>query len=375
MPRTPDRRVSGGNVLARWDRELRAGAALQVQAYLDTYERKQPGFFSENLDTLDIDVQHRFGWGGGHEMVWGGGYRGQHDRTSGGPLFAFVPDDSRLSLANIFAQDTMPLSGRIKLTLGLKLERNSYTGLEVQPNVRIAWKRNEQSLVWAAVSRAVRTPSRLDRDFQVFVSLGPPYNGRLLGGPTFLSERVTAWEMGWRAQPSADISYSINGFYNDYTRLRSVEPTGSDFMLGNGVQGHSFGVEAWAGMQPGPRWRLSAGLTLLNQHLRFAPASRDPGSPTLGGNDPRHQFMLRSSWSLPHSVSLDAGLRSIGRLPNPAVPGYTAIDARLAWMARPDLELSLAGFDLAGGRHAEFGAAPDRSEFGRRFLLRALWTL
>src|SRR5205085_4575025 len=75
VPNAPERRVSGGNVLGRWNRELRERAELQLQAYVDTYERRQPGFFNENLDTVDIDVQHRFAWGEGHETMWGGGYR------------------------------------------------------------------------------------------------------------------------------------------------------------------------------------------------------------------------------------------------------------------------------------------------------------
>lgn len=374
MPAMPDSRQSGGNVLGRWSRELANGGGLQVQAHADTYDRKQPGFFTEQLDTLDIDVQHRFAWGTRHELVWGGGYRRQQDRTTGGTLLAFVPADSRLTLANLFAQDTYSISERIKLTVGTKLERNNYTGVELQPNVRLAWKLDEQSLLWGAISRALRTPSRIDRDFQLLVSLPPPYGGRLLGGPDFMSERITAYEIGWRSQPAPALAYSVNAFYNDTTRLRSVEPSGTDFVLGNGVRGHAVGLEAWGSVQLTDAWRMSAGLTLLDQHLRFAPGSRDPGSPAVGGNDPQHQLTLRSSWTSARGWSLDVGVRAIGALPDPAVPAYTALDARIGWSVRQNLELSLAGFDLLG-RHAEFGAAPGRSEFGRRVLLRALWTL
>jgi len=373
IPSLPEARLTGANVLGRWSRGY-DGAGWQVQAYVDTYRREQPGLFTEHLDTIDIDLQQRLRWGERHELVWGGGIREQRDRTTGGPLLAFVPADSRLNLSNVFAQDTLSFGERLKLTLGLKLEHNSYTGLEVQPNVRIAWKPEAQSLLWGALSRAVRTPSRLDRDLQIFVSLGPPYNGRLLGGSSFASERVTVLEVGWRSQPSSRLSYSVNAFYNDFTRLRSIEPVGSDFVIGNGVQGHSVGLESWGSFQLDEAWRLSAGLTLLDQHLRFDPASRDPGSPGAGGNDPQHQFQLRASWNGPRRVSADVWLRHVGALPAPQVPAYTAVDARIAWAARPDLELSIAAFNLLDARHAEFGAAPARSELGRRFVARALWT-
>jgi iron complex outermembrane receptor protein len=374
VPASPDRHVSGGNVLGRWTSE-RGSGGWQVQAYLDTYRRDQPGLFTERLDTFDIDVQQQLRWGDRHEFVWGGGLRRQHDRTSASPLFAFVPADSRLTLANVFAQDTLALAERVKLTVGLKLERNSFTGLEVQPNVRIAWKRNAQSLAWAALSRAVRTPSRLDRDFQVFVNLGPPYNGRLLGGPGFMSERNTAWEIGYRGQPTPRLSYSVNAYHHEYTRLRSIEPSGADYVLGNGIAGHATGLEGWGSWQVDQAWRVGAGLTLLNERLRFSPTSRDPGSPDIGGDDPKHQFQLRASWNGPRALALDVGLRHVGALPSPAVPAYTAVDARLAWSPRPDLELSLTGFNLFDARHPEFGAAPGRSELGRRFLLRASWAL
>lgn len=372
----PQRHVSGANLLASWSRELGERASLRVQAYLDHSKRHQPGLFSETLDTADLDVQHQFTFGSRHEIVWGGGVRHHRDHTGGSVLLAFVPDDSRLTLANVFAQDTVSFGERWKLTAGLKLERNSYTGLEHQPNLRLAWKRDEHSLWWAAVSRAVRTPSRLDRDFRVFVPLPAPYGAPLVGGPGFKSEVLKAWEIGHRSQPAPGTSLTVNVFHHRYDRLRSVERSSPGaIVIGNGVRGHSIGLEAWAGHQVDPGWRVMAGLSLLRQRLSFVPDSTDPGSPALGANDPRHQVQLRSSWTLPRSMSLDVGVRAVGALPNPAVPAYTAVDARVAWSPRADLELSLAGFNLLDARHPEFGAAPGRSELGRRLLLRATWSL
>jgi len=366
-----DRKVSGGNLLARWSREFDSRSGLQVQGYFDSYKRSQPGFFSEHLDTYDLDVQHHFAIDGGHEIVWGGGIREQHDHTEGGALLAFLPPDSVLRLANVFAQDTWTLKPGLRLTLGLKAERNSYTGMEYQPNVRIAWKPANESLLWASVSRAVRTPSRLDRDFFVFVNLGPPYNGRLLGGPNFMSERLTAYEVGYRAQPAKALSYSIAAFVNDYDRLRSVEPNGSgDVVIGNGLRGRTQGMEAWGAYQVNDDWRLTLGLTLLNHDFHFVAGSLDPSVPGSEANDPRAQASLRSSWTFPRGLSLDAGVRRVGALPQPATPAYTALDARIAWRISPRYELSLVGFNLLGGRHAEFGSGVNSSEFGRSLLLR-----
>lgn len=376
VPGSPDRHVKGANLLARFSHELDARSGVRVQAYVDTYSRKQPGFFSQDLDTLDIDLQHHWVSDGGHELVWGGGYRHHRDDTSGGALLAFEPARSKLTYANLFVQDTIPLGQRAKLTAGVKVERNSTTGIEYQPNLRLAWKPSEQGLLWAAVSRALRTPSRLDRDFQVFVNLGPPYNGRLLGGPDFVSERLTAYEVGYRGQPNPMLSYSVNAFVNDYDRLRSVESNGSGaFVLANKVKGRSYGLEAWGSLEASDTWRLHAGLSLLRQRLSFETDSTDPGLPTAGGNDPRYQLTLRSNWALPRDLNLHLGLRRVGALPNPPVPGYTAVDARLGWVVSPSLEVSLTGLNLLDDGHAEFGAAPGRSEFGQQLLLRLTWSL
>jgi iron complex outermembrane recepter protein len=366
----PDRQVSGGNLLARWSRDFQGGSGVQVQAYADTYKRVQRGAFSERLDTYDLDVQHRFSFASGHEIVWGGGVREQHDQTEGSAILAFVPTDRVLRLANLFAQDTWTLNPRTKLTLGLKIERNSYTGIEHQPNARIAWKPDETSLWWGAVSRAVRTPSRLDRDFFIFIASPPPYSGRLLGGSKFMSERVTAYELGYRSQPNKALSYSVAAFVNDYDRLRSFETAGSDFTIGNNTRGRTRGVEASGAYQVDDGWRLNVGLTLLDEDFSFMPGSTDPGVPGAELNDPKSQFSVRSSWVLPRGLSLDAGLRRVGALPHPATPAYTALDARLAWRINPRYELSLTAFNLLGGPHAEVGSGVNTSVFGRNIAVR-----
>lgn len=367
-----DQEVSGGNLLVRYDREFSEKSGLQVRAYFDSYRRRQGGLFDEDLDTWDVDLQHHFMLGSGHEVVWGGGMREQRDSTRSIPVFGFLPATSTLRLANLFGQDTWALSPHTKVTFGLKVERNSYTGAEYQPNVRLAWKPSGPVLLWAAVSRAVRTPSRLDRDFYVFVPLSVAYPGRLLGGPNFQSERLTAYEMGYRGQPTRDLSLSISAFVNDYTRLRSVEPDGSgNFVLGNGIRGRTRGLEAWAGWQVNAMWRMSAGVSLLNENLGFDAGSRDPGTIAASGNDPRSQVFLRSSWTMRDDLDLDLGLRRIAALPSPAVPAYAALDARLAWRVNRTFEVSLSAANL-GGRHVEFVSsdAATSSYFGRTFLLR-----
>ncbi|WP_051710708.1 TonB-dependent receptor plug domain-containing protein [Andreprevotia chitinilytica] len=368
----PNGRISGNNVLTRWSRPLANDSSVQVQAYYDHIKRTYPGSYSELRDTWDIDLQHNFKLGEHHDIVWGGGYRSTNDSVNTTtPFFAFVPANNRLSISNVFAQDAWAFSERWKLTVGAKLERNNFTGTEFQPDARLAFKQDEHTLWWAAISRAVRTPSLIDRDFYVFVP-----GSQLRGGPDFHSEKLTAYELGYRAQPLPKLSLSVSTFYNVYADLRSIDfAPGGTLVVGNQLEGRTWGVETWATYQLTDAWRLSAGYNALRERFRAKAGSNTLGDPTANtGNDPAYQWSLRSSLNLPHDTELDATLRTIGALPNPAVPSYTALDVHVGWHVNKNLELSLAGFNLLDAAHPESGSAASRSEFERSFLVRLTWT-
>jgi iron complex outermembrane recepter protein len=371
----PDKTFSGAHVIGRWNRSLGDRSSLEVQSYYDRTKRDYPGTFGEALDTWDIEVQHHFSWGTKHDIVWGGGYRLSRDDVTNSALLAFLPAQRNLVLANVFAQDTIAVADNLQLTLGGKLEHNSFTGMEFQPNARLAWKLPDQSLLWSALSRSVRTPSRIDAEF--FAPGKPPFTF-LVGNPDFQSEIQNTFEVGYRMQPKANASFSISAFYNTYDKLRSVEP-GPPIMLVNKLKGNTYGIEMWGSYRVNDWWRLTAGYNYLNVDLRNEPDSRDVSS-AKARLDPSHQFSLRSSMNLASSLEFDLGLRSIGELPNPgvpgyttAVPGYTTVDARLGWRAAKDLEISLAGTNLAGPRHLEFVTSSTRSVVERSFYLGATW--
>lgn len=374
-----DKTISGSHLLGRWNRVLGEQSSLQFQAYFDQSKRDYPGTFGEVVDTYDIDLQHRFQLAGKHDIVWGGGYRLSRDDMSNTAVLAFLPAQRDLRLINAFVQDSVALDPHLQMTLGAKLEHNSYTGMEFLPNARLAWKLPDNALLWSSIARAVRTPSRLDRD--TFSPNVPPF--LIAGGPAFSSEKLTAYEIGYRMQPVSQASFSVSTFYNVYQDLRTIElqPGGSllkgPYVFENRMEGNTYGVEMWGNYRVNDWWRLSAGYNYLKQDLRLKPGSSINNGTQSAGNDPNHQFSARSSMNLAHNVELDLMLRSIGALPNPSVPGYTALDMRLAWAPAKDVELSLSGFNLTDRRHPEFGAAvtatATRSELPRSFYLKILW--
>src|SRR6266568_437715 len=369
-----DSSISGSNLLGRWNRDLADWGQLQVQSYFEHTERDIPGTFAERLNIFDVEFQHGLLPLGAHRLTWGGGYRHGDDRVTNSAVLAFLPADRGLRWANVFAQDEIALEENLRLTLGTKFENNYYTGTEPLPSARIAWKFQPQRLVWGAVSRALRAPSRIDRDLFTIVQL-PAGLTPLNGGPDFVSEVVKVFEIGYRDQPLPQATYSISLFHNIYDKLRSVEPApGGTVVLGNKMEGTGDGLEAWGSYQAARNWRLSAGAFFLRQRLRLKPASGDTLGVSAAGNDPAHQWLLRSSFDLPNSTELDIAVRRVGALPNPSVPAYTAADIRIAWRLLRELEFALIGQNLFASSHTEFGTAATRSEMARGAYAKLRWT-
>jgi iron complex outermembrane receptor protein len=361
------RETAGANLLGRWTRALGADASLRVQAYYDNTYRHHPGTFKEHLDTFDLELQHAAGRFGRHLLLWGFGLRHYRDRVENFPALAFLPAERRLNRNQLFVQDEIALSKSLDFTLGAKIETNSYTGEEFLPSARLAWRPDERQLVWTAASRAVRAPARIDREF--FIPASAPFT--VAGGPDFESEVSNVYELGYRAQATRELSFSITGFYHDHEKLRTLRPQPGGAVLANDLEGRTSGFETWGNWRAAEWWRLSAGFTYLDQDLRVREGATDLQAPSGTGNDPGHWWKLRSAFDLSSTLELDVMLRHYDELPDPSVPAYTAVDLRLGWRASRALELSLIGQNLGERRHAEWGVAPGRPEFERALFLRA----
>jgi iron complex outermembrane recepter protein len=362
---TDDVVARGGNVLGRWSHRLSDRSDLKVQVYVDRVHRKVPGSYDDVLNTYDVDAQHRIVLGR-HDFVWGVGYRLVDDDFGPGGL---VFDPQRISLETFsgFAQDEIALRDRLHLTLGAKVEHNEYTDFEFQPSVRLAWNATDRQTLWSAVSRAVRTPSRLDHDW-----VGLP-------GKDFQSEKLLAYELGYRIQPAERLSVSVAAFYNDYDDIRSreitISPAGVSARLANGQEGESYGLELLARYRPTDWWQLQVGHTELRVEIRPKPGSVDPTFGAAEAADSKHRISLRSSFDLPGNLEFDAGYRYVSRITNPNVmtPGYSELDLRLGWTPIPRLELSIVGQNLLHDQHAEFGAPASAQEIKRGAYAKAVW--
>lgn len=356
QPTAADIDVSGGNLLGRWSRVITESSDLQVQVYFDRTHRRIPGSYTENLNTYNLDLQHRFPVGARQDIVWGVGYRLIEDKIENPIVFGFLPPDVGRQWYSAFVQDGLSLiPERLQLTLGTKIEHNDYTGVEFQPSARLAWRVKERNLIWSAVSRAVRTPSRVDRE--LYAPSRPPF-GLLQGGANFDSEQLIAYELGYRAQAGERLAMALSTFYNDYDNLRSVEhvnpPAPFPIFIGNGLRGESYGAELTADYHVTSFWRLHGGYTELRVHLEHKPGSTDTNPGTNEAHDPEHLLSLRSSLDV-GNWQLDATYRQVSRIDNQNVPGYGELDLRLAWQPLRTLEISVVGQNLLHDHHAEFG--------------------
>jgi len=353
--------IGGGNLLGRWTRTISPDSDLRLQVYYDRTDRTLPAAFDEKLDTYDVDFQHRFPAGRRNDIVWGAAYRVTRDNVNNSPALAFLPSPLTQNLYTGFAQDEIKLiENRLHLTLGSKFEHNDYTGIEYQPSLRLTWTPTTAQTVWAAVSRAVRAPSRIDRD--LFAPGAPPFF--LKGGRDFDSEVLHAFELGYKIEPRSDLTASVAAFYNSYEKLRSVE-AGPPAFLSNGLDGRASGAEVEVSYQPLHGWRLSAGYTFIDLELRLRPGSTDTTQVRQEGDSPRHSFFVRSWLDLPHELEFDLTARHIDDLPNQQVAEYTAVDMRIGWKATKNLELAVVGGNLLDSRHAEFGTPASRREIER----------
>ncbi len=357
-PRTD---FSGANLVARVDARLAGDSALRLQAWIDQQRRTQPGAGRHQLDTVDIEAQVATRLGQGHALTWGAGYRHVRDSFDNGPVLQFAPGARRLRWANLFAQDEFEIAPALRATAGLRLEHNDYTGLEMLPSLRLAWDHAPGAMLWAAASRTVRAPARIDREMLL---LDPASNGRrvlVAGGPDMRSETARVLELGYRAQPNMALSFAATVFFSSYERLRTLEPQAGGAVFRNLGHGRARGLEAWGSWQAMRGWRLSAGAVLQDIDTGVAASSADASARTgLATNDPRSYWMLRSSHEITRGLAAELLLRRVAHLPQPAVPGYHELDARIAWQAGAGIELALAGRNLLQARHPEFGEAGSR---------------
>ncbi len=359
------------HLLGRWRHTFSESSEAAWRIYHQHEKRREDYEF----DTTDIDFQHDFKWKERHQFVWGLGYGFISDEMIKGLLgrYTYNPVKRDQSLFSFFLQDTVQLSpDYLNLTLGSKYEHNDYTGSEIQPGIRISWTPHERHIFWGAVSRSVRTPSRIDshatakQGSKLSGATGPPLNAKAVrGSEDFESEELIAYELGYRLNPRDAFNLDFAVFYNVYDKLFTYEEREPGIWeIVNDMEGETYGIEITADYRPVDWWRLSGCWSYLEMDMRLKNDQAADLTEYVEETNPKHQASLHSAFNIRDDVELDLSIRhvdSIGHhrpaLRLASMPGetgdYTEIDIRLAWKPVRNVELSLNGKNLGGG-HREF---------------------
>jgi len=354
-------RSYNGNILGKWQRNISETDSLSLQLYYDRYDRSML-VLNEKRDTVDMDFQHRFALGQHQDIIWGAGYRYSYDRLGQTPYISFGSLQKGTSLFSAFVQDEIKLiEDKLALIIGSRLDHNDFTGFEVQPNARLIWTPTQRHTIWASISRAVRTPSRTDRD--IHYNFRRDYGLSIDGSRTFKSESVIAYELGYRTELTKQVSADLALFYNQYDKLRvlqyGIPTTGiASYALTNNMHGHTYGVEISSTWRPFDWWKLQASYSYLCSIMYLDNGSTDENNrANAAGGSPRNQGSLRSGFNIGSQVELDLWLRAMDRIKSidsKSYPGYVTMDARIAWKPLHNLELSLVGRNLFQRRQAEY---------------------
>jgi iron complex outermembrane receptor protein len=363
--------LAGGNVLGRWAGRL-AGRDTQVQAYYDgTFRDERP--VRETRDTVDVDFQQREPFWNRNTLVWGAGYRLTSGRITAFGTTSFSPASRTDHLFSAFAQDDVTVvAARLHAIAGVKVEHNGYSGFEVQPSGRLLWTIDPDNTFVAAVTRAVRTPSRVETDYTTTSLAAPtvPAFVRLLPNPAFRPEELTAYELIYRTRPIPKAYVTVSSFFNQLEHLLSTELSTAfvesdaqstrlilpvSFM--NGLIGNSQGVEVTGDLRPASWWRTTVHYSYLQIRIGRDPLSRDVSQERrYEGLSPNHQVQIQTGIDVTRAIEVDWTWRRVSALTAGPVPAYSTSNVRLAWQPRPALELAIVGKDLQDGHHLEWAS-------------------
>lgn len=365
--------MKGHHLLGAWRYTMADNSNLQAQFYYDTTTTDSI-FGNEERETYDFDFQHIFSLTDNQNITWGIGFRQSADDIEGTYQVNVVHDPTRRDiLYSAFLQDEIALfSSRLKLIIGSKFEHNDYTGVEIQPSVRGSWQPADNHSLWAAVSRAVRTPSRYEHDGILRSPLlQDPENGSIIAriwqsSTDFDSEVLVAYETGYRHIVNEKLSFDLALFYNDYEEIGTMEaeqptlmttPFGDlllqPYVIDNAISGFTWGGELVANILPADWWRLQGVYSYLQMQLENESENASTSAEDINNTSPGSQLSLRSHMTFPHNLSLDLWLRYVGALSSENVESYWDGDIRVAWEPVEHFELSLVGRNLFRESHKE----------------------
>lgn len=370
----PPHNTSGGNILGSWRHQFSEHSDIETRAYFDRTSRFSPQL-DETRNTYDLDLLYHFAAKGRQDALLGIGTRWSHDDiTNIFPTLTFMPSQETDSIYSWFIQDQVGLiPSKLALILGSKFEHNNRSGFEVQPNGRLMWTPTPHQTVWAAVTRAVRTPSRLDQDLSLtdyLITTSEPIFLRVVGTKSFRSEHLVGTEVGYRALIVRKLYMDLSTFRNDYNDLYGYGP-GSEYVeatpapahlilqepLANALKGDTSGGEIGPDWKPTDWFQVKGSYSYLHLFVHDKPGFTDSQNTVSdNGSSPHQQAVIQALFNFHKGFEFDPTYRYVSSLPAQKVAAYNTGDVRFGWRASHSWEMSVVGQNLMQPHHAEFGS-------------------
>jgi iron complex outermembrane receptor protein len=359
----------GEDLMGRWIHKSLNGDETTLQASWAHVIHPQLGL-DVHGNVAGISLQHEK-IVGRHDFVAGFSYDFRDAHTSSpDAAVSWSPANLSFNIAGGFIQDEIIfLNGMFHFTAGIRVERNSLSGWDAQPTVRLLWKVSPRQSLWTAYSMANRSADPDDTSIRDNVSIFPTPGGlqvlRLTGNPAVKPERLNAFELGYRVQMMKTLSLDTTAFYSLYSGLLGTEP-GQPFAEAgppprlviplieqNDTAGHSIGGELATQWVPVHGLRLIAAYSLIEFEFTQKTAA-GATELQLWGEPPRHQLQLSSAVNLPRHLELSNALSFIDRRTAQNVPGWTEVDSKISWRPVKSADFSLGVQNLLNKEHIEF---------------------
>lgn len=366
--------ATGWNVLAKYNKALSATSEYSLQSYFD-YVRRDEVLFGFTTKTLDLEFQHQFKPGGNHNVIWGLGYRHISDELDAHPTITNNHEATSTNLWSAFVRDEISLvEDTLWLTLATRIEHNSYTDVEWQPNARLMWKLNDQHKLWSSVAYSVRTPSRAENDVNISFGVIPPFIApnvtpfpvvlELQGQDNYESESLLTYEFGYRFAPTSSFSLDSTIFYNHYDDLRGAKEAAPDLasvpsfivqglQFTNDQDGHSYGFELSSQWLATNTLKFKLNYGFINSEFSDMQSQNTTA--------PKHIGSLNADWAVHKDVDINATWRYVddAAILDGAVgskkmlDSFHGVDLGVNWHISPDVTLSAYGKNLFYGAHVE----------------------
>lgn len=336
-------------------------------------------------NVFNADFHHRLDVLETHAVTWGAGYRYNQTRARN-----IIGKNQHFDLFHAFAQDEWQPTDDVTITGGFRVDHRQLTGLSFTPRLSAVYAWRPEHIFRASFSRAFRDPTIIESFLSIngaFTFSGfPNVPFTATGNRNLDPEEITSYELGYNGRLlDGDLRVGANVFYSDLDEIIEFfgAPTLTYFNVGGAEQ---FGVELEAEYQLKPWLRPYVNYSFIDfqseannafatndgQRIKSAPQNK-VNAGVYADWESGWAAMAQMHWvdHTRHSVINPAPVTPLDLNLVRDVDSYTRVDTRVAYhIEDPDLELSIAVYNLFNDRHQEY---PFGERFARSVVLNALW--